>query len=172
MLLLVEVNKMAELINANLSKPQIHYLVDFIITDYWNYTISDFTIIVKKIMSEKQFGQPNLSTIIQMFQTYSVEREQYAVQEYSKNKNKSIDKLENDKIKSIYATMIEKGSELNKLIDAKNKAIEEEKVRKEEIKQASKEFQDEKMKIAKARNLERIKQLQKEHPDVTDEINE
>jgi len=140
-LLLLEINKMVELLKADMQAPQLLLIVNYILQHYYSYTISDITYLTQRLARCKPYGRPMLQDIIYELDQYSIERNEFATQqriaENSKHKSETI---ANDKILRIYNRMKH---------DARQPVL----------------TQKEKDQAAMQRNAEKVKELQMLYPN-------
>lgn len=80
-LLIVEINKMAQLLKADMQEVHIEYMAEYILQNYYSYTISDLTALTARLVKNNPYGKPILQNIIHELDEYSNERFAYAEQE-------------------------------------------------------------------------------------------
>ena len=105
-LMYIEVGKMFQLLNADMQKIHIEYLVDYILTHYYAYTISDITCLTDRLVKNNPYGKPILQNIIYELDKYSYDRDEYAVMQRTKEASKlKSDPIEDDKFLKMYDRM-------------------------------------------------------------------
>lgn len=89
-----------------LSETQIDYLIEYILKNYWSYTLSDLSLFTEYLLGQKISWNPKLQDVIKGLVSYSSERDEYAVSIRRKESGElKKQPIENDKIVKIYAEM-------------------------------------------------------------------
>lgn len=98
-----EILKMAELISAELSKEQLSFIVNYILENYWYFTISDITALTVQVMRERPYGKPLLQNIIVAIDSWDVQRQNYAIDQRIKESSKlKADTITNKELEILY----------------------------------------------------------------------
>ena len=79
-LLMIEITKMAQLLKADMQEVHIEYMADYILQNYYSYTISDITALTARLVKNNPYGKPILQNLIHELDEYSNERFAYAEQ--------------------------------------------------------------------------------------------
>ena len=84
-----KVQEIVEILGAELNPSQLKYLCQFIEGEYWSFRISDFNIVMNRILKSKLYRK-DLAAIIEGIENYSIERAEeiirYRVKENEKYK--------------------------------------------------------------------------------------
>lgn len=138
-LLIIEVGMLVVMIKADMDAMQIEHFADYIITHYPSYTISDLTCFKNFFLaskSGKSWGKPTLQNLINELNSYSSDRDEYAVGQRQKEHLESDEILrQNKQILGTYAKMKAKANEpvvTQKEKDAKNRIANDKRI--EELK--------------------------------------
>ena len=133
-ILLIEINKMVEVLKADMQEIHIDYMINYIITHYYSYSISDLTCITDRLVKNNPYGKPILQNLIYEINQYSIEKQEYAVYQRQKenSQHKADNALTNAKILKTYDAMKKKAKEPVKTqkqkdaeaIDENNRKIE------------------------------------------------
>lgn len=131
-LLLRAIAYMEEIIGAVLSENQIDYIMNYILTFYKSYTLSDFNIVTKNITMKPSFGKPRVQTIISAISDYSDERDEACVNyQIKKSSMYKSEDFSHEKILEEYKRLkaeAKQPKKSDKEIAAKNKSDNDEKV--------------------------------------------
>lgn len=104
--LILEIAKMVMLLKADLQELQIDYMADYILQHYYSYTISDITCLTDRMVKVKPYGKPNLQNLIYELNQYSIEKQEYAVEQRVKENSKhKADHQKENKFTKMYAKM-------------------------------------------------------------------
>ena len=136
--LTIEITKMAQILKADMQEVQIDYMANYILQHYSSYTISDLTCLTDRLVKNNPYGKPILQNLIYELNLYSVEKQEYAVYQRSRenSKHKADIKEENDFTK-MYAKMKQTSKE--PVITQKQKDADAVKVNNEKIEQMKQE---------------------------------
>lgn len=144
--LLDEVSSMCELLGAEMNETQLTYLLDFVAEKYKYFTISDLTIITRKMVAEKVYHKPSMQSFICAFEAHDLERDEHASIEQQKKQFK--DEKETDEG-----------------IKAWRKNYSALYVKAQKKKRPEKQIRKEKDVEARQLNKERIEEMKKLYPD-------
>jgi hypothetical protein len=139
--ILIELGKMILLLKADLQEIQIVYLADYILRHYPSYTISDITCFTNALMSSKvaeSWAKPTLLNIIKELDQYSIEKQEFAVnQRIKENSQHKGDPIQDDKFLKMYEKL--KESSKIPVITQKQKDAEAIRLNNEKMEQMKKE---------------------------------
>jgi hypothetical protein len=132
-MLLMQIGKMIEILDADFSKVQVKFIADLFENDYYAYKLSDLQAITKRIATSKGYGKPTIQTVCEAIEKYSYERDEAAVGLRSKENSQHKDSpVTNEKVNEIYEKLKRKAKEPSpsqKEKDAKNKSKNNEKMK-------------------------------------------
>ena len=110
--LTIEVTKMAQILKADMQEVQIDYMTNYILQHYSSYTISDLTCLTDRLVKNNPYGKPILQNLIHELDLYSVEKQEYAVEQRAKeNSIYKADIKEENAFTKMYAKMKHKSKE-------------------------------------------------------------
>jgi len=132
-----EITLMCKIINADVEKIHIEYIMDYILENYSYLTLSDLKIFSKRMVEQKPYGRPILQNIISSLKEYDLIRDEYAVMYQIKQKQVHDDikvdqDVENEKMRVIYKRMekdTHEPKQTQKERDAENRKAHEEKLK-------------------------------------------
>ena len=140
-ILIMEVAKMVVILNGDMQELHIDYLVNYILQHYYSYTVSDITCLTDRLVKNNPYGKPILQNIIYELDQYSIEKQEFAVQQRIKeNSLHKADKVECDRFYKNYQKMKEKAQE--PVPTQKEKDMEAIKLNQEKLKELEKLYPD------------------------------
>jgi hypothetical protein len=110
-----ELGKMVDLLKADMQKEHVLYMVNYILQHYYSYTISDLTVLTDRLVKNNPYGKPIMQNLIYELDQYSIDKQEYAVDQHIKetnqHKHNTINQDVNNKILKIYDKMKAKARE-------------------------------------------------------------
>jgi len=132
--LIIEISNVVLLLNADMQEVHIEYMADYVLKHYASYTISDLTALTARLVKNNPYGKPILQNLIYELDQYSIEKQEFAVQERMKeNSLHKADHFECDKFYKNYQDMKRKAKEPVKSQKQKDREAFEENERRKEM---------------------------------------
>ena len=134
----IEIGTMVNVLKADMQDIHIDYMIKYIMTHYSSYTISDLTCLTDRLVKNNPYGKPILQNLIHELDLYSVEKQEYAVEQRAKeNSIYKADIKEENAFTKMYAKMKHKSKE--PVITQKQKDADAVKANNEKIEQMKQE---------------------------------